>query len=204
MHCLCVWRRSPLLSAACHSTAEENKMENQLGFGLYSYPCLWVRPQGDVNWWRPTELTPFCWLMPVKDPTCLLISCLCLTWWIVPVLTVNKRCIYVNERESMFSSVMPDWSSFRKDCFLHKKYQLTDRQMSCLFWNIWASVKRKTTKTLFFFFFTTNTNIIKTEFPFGDKVVFSGSAGKHSAWRRSYIPKGFSVVGFSLQMCQFI
>lgn len=106
MHCLCVWAHSLLLSAACHSTAEENKMENQSALGLCSFPWLWVRPQDGVKWWRPTELTCACSLMPAKHPTFLLISCLCLTWWIVPLLTVNKRCIYVNERERARSPML--------------------------------------------------------------------------------------------------
>lgn len=53
-----------------------------------------------LNWWRSTKLRWVCWVMSVKDPTCLLISCLCLTWWIGPVPIFNKRHIYVNERES--------------------------------------------------------------------------------------------------------
>lgn len=83
-------------------------MEIQPGFGPCSCLCLWIGPRDDGKWWRPIELTEFCWLMPAKHPTCLLISSLCLTWWIVPGPTVNKRCIYVNEREreSMHFDVM--------------------------------------------------------------------------------------------------
>lgn len=129
--------------------------------------------------------------MPVKDPTCLLISCLCLI--IGPVLTVNKRCIYVNERESTCSPML-------ERIVFSTKYisWKTDRQTGVMFiLKYWGFPTWKTTQAFFFFFCTTNTNfLLKQNFHLAKKAIFSGSAGKHSAWRRSWIPKGFSAVGF--------
>lgn len=134
--------------------------------------------------------------MPGKDPTWLLISCLCLAWWIGPVLTANKRCIYVNEREHACSPML-------ERIVFSTKYNSwkPDRQVSRLFWNIGASWHEKQCKILLscflgIFFCTKNANSLLKQFSCGDKDVFSGSAGKHSAWRKSWIPKGFSAVGF--------
>lgn len=97
MHCLCGWAHSPLFSAVCHLQLGKTKW--RIGQYLACVPThIWVRPQDDVNWWRPTKLRWVCWVLPVKDPTSLLISSSYLTWWIGLVPIFNKRYIYVNER----------------------------------------------------------------------------------------------------------
>lgn len=91
-------------------------------------------------------------------------------------------------------------SNVRKDCFLHKIYQLKDRQTDRghVYFEILGlpDMKNHTSFSFFFFFYTKYKLVIETEFSFGKKAIFSGSAGKHSAWRRSWIPKGFSAMGF--------